>query len=424
MADPRGLLVGLLDYIKEQAKEVNPRGYSLVSAKSFVRQRNEIAGLPGVEFDIRVEGDHLWLRVPRLAAEPPPIPAQAYKSFMRVSSDPAGPAPSIDDAAYNRYLMGMTAELKSGGKSSAEEISKLESDLSDAVALALRSYSTLWESWAAGERPRRDTIRLYSDLFSLMHQLEAEQTSNPQELIWGIGVATWQLESGLEQIAFEFPLLSQTLEIGVDNKTMAIELRPRSTDTRVEMDAFIACQVVGAVDVERAAHDHLAKHKDSPVTPFDAGSYSDILKLIAANLDSEGSYIEVLAHDCGVPRPSKDLVVTDAWVLISRPRAINFLFDDLSRLREKLEDGCLIHEGPLALVTRASDEPIVFDPISFRGLSGRGRSNGDGGRAEELYFPLPYNDEQVAIIQHLERASGVAVQAALPGQGRRIQSQT
>jgi len=92
------------------------------------------------------------------------------------------------------------------------------------------------------------------------------------------------------------------------------------------------------------------------------------------------------------------------------------LFDDLKRLQEKLESGCEIHDGPLALVTPPSDQPLEFEAISFRGLSSRGNSGGSGG-TEELYFPLPYNDEQVTIVQRLKRAAGVTVQGP-PGTGK------
>jgi|ERR1700722_10243251 len=95
MPDPRELLVCLLDYIKEQAKEINPRGYRLTPTKGFTRQRNDIAGLPGVEFDIRVEGDHVWLKVPRLKAEPPPEIPKNYTALLTVSSDPSGPLPVL-----------------------------------------------------------------------------------------------------------------------------------------------------------------------------------------------------------------------------------------------------------------------------------------------------------------------------------------
>lgn len=63
MSEPRELLVGLLEYIKEQAKVVDPRGFVLGRADSFLRKRVDVAGLIGVEFDLRVEADHVWMRV-------------------------------------------------------------------------------------------------------------------------------------------------------------------------------------------------------------------------------------------------------------------------------------------------------------------------------------------------------------------------
>jgi very-short-patch-repair endonuclease len=415
MPDPRELLVCLLDYIKEQAKEVNPSGYRLTSTKGFTRQRKDIAGLPGVEFDIRVEGDHIWLKVPRLKAEPPPEIPKNYTALMTVSPDPSGPLPVLDEAALTRQLNKSIQAFKVTDAPSIHDITQLEAQYRASAAQALDSYTTAWKSWASAEKPRRMTIALYGDLFTLMHQMEAEQTSKPQELIWGIGVSSWRLESEGQQIPFEYPLLTQAMEISLDEQTMAIDLRPRATDTRIELDAFVACRVRGAIEVERAATDHLAKQKDNPVTPFDPGSYTDALKLIAGNLDSEGIYRQVLASDGVVPEAGRQLIVTDAWVLLSRPRTINYLFDDLKRLQEKLEGGCTIYDGPLALVTPPSDEPVEFEPVNFRGLSSRGNTR--GSKIEELYFPLPYNDEQVTIVQRLERAAGVTVQGP-PGTGK------
>lgn len=306
--------------------------------------------------------------------------------------------------------------MKTNSAANQEEIAHFEASHRATANRVLESYATAWKSWAAGERPRRLTISLYGDLFTLMHQMEAEQTSKPQELVWGIGIASWQINYDKEQILFEYPLLTQTIEVLLDEQSMAIELRPRSADTRVELDAFVACRIEGAIEVERAASEHLQKHNDRPVTPFDVGSYLDVLKLMAGNLDSEGVYCDVLAKDHIVPEAGKHLVVTNAWVLISRPRPVNYLFDDLKRLQEKLESGCAIPDGPASLVTEPSDQPIEFEPINFRGLSSRGHS-GTGSAIEELYFPLPYNDEQVTIVQRLKRAAGVTVQGP-PGTGK------
>jgi very-short-patch-repair endonuclease len=414
MPDPRDLLICLLDYIKEQAKQINPAAYRLANAKGFQRQRGDVAGLPGVEFDIKVAGDHVWLRIPRLVAEPPPAPQPSHKALLRFSLDPNGPPPSTDDAALARQISQRIQSARL--RNEPVDPGQVETQAKAAAAEALSAYSAGWTRWASGESPRRRTIALYGDLFTLMHQMEAEQTSKPQELVWGIGISSWQLKAEKDTIPFEYPLLTQAMELFIDDRSMAIEIRPRATDTHVELDAFVARQVAGTIEVERSAIAQFARQKDRPATPFDPGSYSDVLKLIAGNLDSEGQYKEVLNQNGTAPSAGPHLVVTDAWVLLSRPRTVNYLFEDLKRLQEKLEDGCTIHEGPLALVSEPSDEPIQFEAITFRGLSGRGSSTASG-KVEELYFPLPYNDEQVTIVQRLKRAPGVTVQGP-PGTGK------
>ena len=50
-----------------------------------------------------------------------------------------------------------------------EEKSPLEV-LRKKVNSALQEYIPLWKNWAIGEQPRRKTIALYGDLFSLKHQ--------------------------------------------------------------------------------------------------------------------------------------------------------------------------------------------------------------------------------------------------------------
>ncbi|MGH8627682.1 MAG: AAA domain-containing protein [Gammaproteobacteria bacterium] len=70
----------------------------------------------------------------------------------------------------------------------------------------------------------------------------------------------------------------------------------------------------------------------------------------------------------------------------------------------------------MALVTPPLDKPVEFEVMRFRGLSSRGVSS-DSSKSDELFFPLPYNDEQITIVQRLERAPGVCVQGP-PGTGK------
>ena len=408
----RSLLIDLLAYIEEQAKVIDPRVFRLSSARDFLKRRSDLAGLPGVDLDLSVEGDHVWLRVQRLHATNAPTPDAKTAALLTVGDDPNGPAPAVNEAALKEQLAQAAAERKTADGTALEQ--RLRSE----AAGALERYLPQWQAWVDAERPVRRSIDLYGALFAIKHQLEAEETARPAELVWGIGIATWRLpwqESPTRAIPveYEYPLLTQQLEIGLDAANMALYVRPRATDTRYEGDAFAVCLGRSAAEVERAAREQLARSEERPVTPFDPGSYTDVLKLAASNLDSQGVHRPLAEGEDSVPPPGEHLVVTDAWALFLRPRSNSFLIDDLHRLQQRLSDGCEIPEGPAALVTDPSDAPVPFADIRFRGLSSRGT----GADAQELYFPLPYNQEQVTIVQQLEQADGVTVQGP-PGTGK------
>lgn len=398
----------MFEYIGEQLKDIDPRGFQL--SKGFRCNPQDVSGLPGVDLDIRLQGDHVWLRIARLEDGKPPKLSPSQEGVILSVTNPFGPLPSLDEGGLQRRISKATADMGDGERQQAA------ASLRASAERDLKAYLDGWKAWAEGEKPRRRAISLYGDLFALKLQMEAEETAKPTELVWGIGIATWQMEFEGAPFAYNYPVLTQAVEIFLDDQTMALEVRPRATDTRIEMDAFVACKITGAADVEKAGRNQLARSKEHPVTPFDSGSYTDVLKLVASNLDSKGAYREILATRAPMPDAGENLVVTDAWVLFSRPRTNNYLVEDLKRLQDKLADGCDIPDGPLALVLPPSDEPVEFEAVNFRGISSRGDTSG-GAKPQELYFPLPYNGEQVTIIQRLEHAAGVTVQGP-PGTGK------
>ncbi|MDQ7954764.1 MAG: AAA family ATPase [Pseudomonadota bacterium] len=416
------LMKKLLDYVLEQAKTVDPRAFRLTGHTGFLKAHADLQGLPGVTFDVQEDGDHIWLKVARLEAHPPPAvaplallgSAKPTPAPIVVSSAPNGPTPSIDDVAFQRLI----ALLPPAKPEDLVERNELIASSRAALASALERYIPLWEAWAEGEKPRRKTISLYGDLFSLKHQLEAEETAKPHELVWGIGVSSWKLNftERLQTsiVDFQYPLITQAMEIGMDDKTLDLEVRPRSIGPQFSFDAFSACQLSSAPEVEKSAREALRKSADRPVSPFDPGSFEHLLKLIAGNLHDKGRYEQ---NAEAFPKPSEDLVVSDAWVLLARPKSANFLQDDIERLKGRLAPGVEIPMGPLALVTAPSDEPAGYATAAFRGLSGTSAGHGASGEVQELFFPLPYNHEQVTIVEQLERAPGVTVQGP-PGTGK------
>ncbi|KQO27226.1 AAA domain-containing protein [Acidovorax sp. Leaf78] len=407
-----GLLGRLLDYVVEQGKEIDPRAYTLTGTSDFRRFPKDLVGLPGVDLDLKLEGDHIWLQVQRLEAHSAPRPGDVtLRNLITVSDDPNGAPPQANDVALKHQAATETKSLGMERAAQADGVRRA------AIGEALLQLQPLWLAWAEGEKPRRKSIALYGDLFMLKGRLEAEETSKPSELIWGMGVSAWKYQwqpteqGAAASVDYQYPLLTQVVEIELDPQTHRIAVRPRVAPPRLEFDVFGACQVMGAAEIEKQAKHLLGKESDHSVTPFDVSSFEPILKLAAGNLSKEGRYD---ADFQGVPIPAAELLVTPGWVMLVRERSSSFLVEDIRRLKARLLAGDTIPAGPLCLVTPPSDEVIRYEAIAFRGMCGGGRSRGE---PRELYFPLPYNQEQETIVEMLERAPGVAVQGP-PGTGK------
>lgn len=411
MQSPAQLMSGLLDYLVEQAKDIDPAAFTLSKATEFKKTYADLEALPWIDFNVDTDGEPIWLRVHRLeAARAPALPEPELAPFLVIGDDPAARPPALKETAL------ASARNKDAGIVGEEVAEQRDEQRRARVGRLLQVYTQHWNDWALRERPRRQVMTLYADLFALKTRLESEEAVRPTELVWGMGVSSWRItatnQTGSPVSAdFHYPLITQAVELEIDSASHAIAVRPRQVEPRLEFDAFAACAVPGIGDVERAARTLLRERPDMTVSPFDPTTVEPILSLVAANVAASARYDREAAS---APAASEELVVTNQWVVFTRPRASHFLIDDISRLKERVSAGNAIPDGPLSIVTPPGEAVIEHDPIAFRGLSGRAASRGE---ARELYFPLPYNREQETIVQQLARSPGVAVQGP-PGTGK------
>lgn len=405
---PSELLCRLFEYAEESLMELEPSRYQLSSSKNEVFTPAFLTALPGLHFDQQLPGDSIWLQIDRLEETRSPIPPAAHdRALIKPGEDP-GKAPTLaEPALLQRIKEQQVANPKLDPAS-------IERHVREEAEEALRDHLVAWQAWADAELPRRRTIRLYGDIFALMREMETGKAA--RELVWGMGVSTWSLTIDNTSQGFHYPLLTQATDISLNETTMALEIRPRSTQPLIEFDALINAGVPGASECERTVREHLARNNEAPLNPFIPSTFTDLLKLAASTLDSRGRYIQWMATDQPISEVGDTLQVSASWVLFARPKPSNWLINDLRNIREQLGTAQEIPPGPLALVTPPSPFAVDCESVNFRGLSSRSM---DGSTAEpkELYFPLPYNDEQVTIVQRLEHSAGVAVQGP-PGTGK------
>lgn len=421
MVTPKERLFNLIEFAMQTALLKATPPMQVSQHKQFSLYEDKLKGLPGVEANIQEAGlDEVWLRLERLRESRPPTPES---NLLELWID-LHASPQIEPVLKTNVERG---KLVTVGALPALEGS---TDEPESIFVALENFNgnvelkklfncyveVIWKPWAESEKLVRKSIDLYSDLFMLSQQLQGNLLDSQIELAWGVGVGSWMTPSGL----ISYPLVTQLVEISLNEETMALEVRPRSVDPRLEIDAYAAMDNSGVAKLSDAAKNFL-NNNSFVLNPFEPSTFEGLLKSAATLLDASGVYwpTQTTPDDRSVPKSSENLIVTDTWVLFARPRTKSFFIQDLQRF-EKIIDGQNIVVLPGAVAAIVSEPDSVAREVklpSFRGLSPVEGCGDGSGRPSELYFPKQYNDEQVQIIQMLEAHDGVVVQGP-PGTGK------
>lgn len=439
MSQQHERLVALIDFVEHTAKMQALPPPVVQNQGPFHLFEHEAANQPGIHVnEIRPgedEDDEIWLEVERLREGRSPELPPKLKPWVAVSHQPerlptlrpnAKGADLIEAgerrAKYERTPPGQP-QLPSMDADAYLELEEFEGV--EQVRAMFKGYvSQKWNPWAEAEKPRRKTIALYGKLFVLKQQLEGGIVDAPLEFVFGVGMAIQDKAPN----RLNYPLVTRLVELSLDEETGALQIRPRDTDPQLESDWFASVDNPGVSPLEKAFRDFYAQ-QNTTFSPFDRGTFEAVLKSAATHLASDAVFLPDSAgydpQNRSLPKSGEILTLTDTWVVFARPRSQNVFLNDLARLRkrvEELEDG----ELPGAAAAPVTDPPDValdFELPSFRGVGGgfSGMGDGDGEtrakKVQDLFFPKPYNDEQVRIVQYLEAQDGVVVQGP-PGTGK------
>ena len=429
----RARLAGLIEFVKQTALMQKRPALTVSQHNAFSASEEKLRALPGVGLDV-LEGDddEIWLRLERLHETRPPAPLSPLLALWielkgAPQTEPALKLRVAREALINSGVLSEAelARLTLAGINVSEDAPVDEwvnlEDCLDAgeIKAQFKSYSqTAWRLWAVEEKQRRKSIELYAELFLLVQQMQGNLGDAQLELVWGLGVSTW--EHPVVGV-IHYPLISQLVEIAINPDTMALEVRPRAAEPRLEVDAYVAADIAGVGPLATLAKDFFNKDQGG-ISPFNPGSHEPVIRSASSLLDAQGQFVPVTVAegDRSVPKAGEHLCVTDTWCLFARVRDSNMFIEDLARFEGEIEAIGDLPPALQAILTEPSSvlEDVVLPP--FRGLSYvSGSQGGDAPAAKvhELYFPKPYNDEQVQIIQLLEVHDGVVVQGP-PGTGK------
>ena len=425
MSLERSRIISLIDFSQQSARLRGKPAATVSGHGQFSLYEHEIQGLPGIGLNPNPSSlDEIWLSVERLHERKPPDPGNnVLQPWLKTTQSPTE-EPSLRDSVDGASLIAAGTHCAPPGDDTRPTIAPHDvlrlSEYADAgpVLAAFATYlDTKYRPWAEEERPRRRTIRLYAQLFTLQQQLEGSIVESPLELVWGVGMGIWNSDG----TTVGYPLIARLAEVSLNAVTAQIEVRPRETDARVELDWYASVDNPGVGNVEKSAREFFAS-MDATFSPFDRGTFEPLLRTAATNLDMNGIYWPdvVSPEDRFLPKADGKLKVTDTWVLFARPRTTSVFIQDLENLRKRAEECESYPPAVLALVTDPeTSNPVIELPV-FRGVSApcdTGVDRSTTEKARDIYFPKPFNDEQFRIIQLLEISDGVIVQGP-PGTGK------
>ncbi len=423
MSVEKNRLLSLIEFSQQSARLRGKPAATVAAHGLFALYEHEIQGLPGIRINVNgPEGEEeIWLAVERLhEMKPPDIATALLRPWVQMTQG-STEEPQLREATDGASLIAEGTHCSS--KSPAEhgkpviapETTVMLSDY-DKVVLVKAQFATYldtkWRPWADEEKLRRKTIRLYSQLFTLKQQLEGSIVEAQLELVWGVGLGIWNSVS--------YPLVGRLVELSLNSETAEVEIRPRDVDARIEVDWYASVNNPGVANLEKAAKEFFGK-ATTTFSPFDRGTFEPLLRTAVTNLDANGLYWpnEVSAEDRTLPKADEKLKVTDTWVLFARPRTNSLFIQDLEKLKKQVEEAESYPPAVAAVVTDPDTTNTVVELPTFRGVSASYHSDRStsGKKARDLYFPKPFNDEQVRIVQLLDISDGVVVQGP-PGTGK------
>lgn len=421
---------------------------------------DRLEGLPGVRTNIDEE---TWLRVERQRESRPEAPPEAAAPFItgRIDDPLKRPviAPSIsqtldiDEAMelIDRELVRFESltyldPLPEGPDGEPDEdayegpvsvVRHLEDDAAakDAISAWLDGP---WARWAEAEKPIRQAILLYNDLYKL-HSAMHTADANPLELVWGIGLARWRHPGGV----VDMPILEQRVDIDLEEGG-AIVVRPRMMPPALVLAPYLHLNVTGSDRLLRKLQGDVATivEGDGEFSPF-VTAWEPLLMAAAAGLSADAAHVsrEELADGAKLLPPSDMLRIVSSWVILGRRKSNEARSQDLAALQAAvLKNG--MDKAP-ALRGYASPEPDTpAESMSGFGLSSSllagepaggswaepsrtprdpgaavQKAASPGGARKAHFFPLPYNEEQAKITDLLEKNDVVSVTGP-PGTGK------
>ncbi len=265
----------------------------------------------------------------------------------------------------------------------------------------LKAYTeNEWKPWSEKVLKTYKANLLYDHLYALRLLLKNEGDSF--EILWGHNMLTWE-HWGVGTIYSPIFLTPMTLEFDATKRVMVLSPDPL-------LKGFVELSALHEMN-NQAEMDLITWADRINASPFDFWHYQSLKaqsRFLVNNLSPDGAD-EIEEEIVAGPGATKVPTIWNAPVIFARKRTNDLWSKYAGLIRRDLEQN------------DTESTPFIRDLVGDYEESTSGDAEGDvretSLRDVDLYFPLPWNDEQKRIAERMDAHYGVVVKGP-PGTGK------
>jgi hypothetical protein len=330
------------------------------------------------------DAPEVWVEVKKPRLRPPPRVPEALESWFDLTE--------LEDSsqAFPRLRERITLTVPGNGASEAnEEPRTIFQELADCPEIRLLGEQYLqeaWLPWAVEDRRLQTVQQVYTDLFSIYQKQQG--LGEAYEVVIGLGYLTWKPQGGLE-IKRHLVTAQTSLTFNATRGVMRLGPAGEGAKPTLEQD------MIELQDRPDAGEQQIVEQQ---VTDLGDGIWHSIELQTALTgwvhaVSPRGQFDPSLIPQQG---SSADPKVHLAPAVILRRRTERSLLRTFDEIIKQLRGERPVPIGVKRLVTILDDADRSDDRDLEHGSSSRAFS-----LPQEIYFPLPANDEQLKIVNVL-----------------------
>ncbi len=357
------------------------------------------------------ENDNIWLEVKKQILPPyPRVPLNCLEWIDKKSLSDINGVPVLKEKIINpeweKISLGGEDESSREERQTTEIIQFLELNNYPELKTAWDRYIEQdWNPWAIEFKKKKRIQDIYARLFSMYQQQKSLGES--YEVVLGLGFLTWETPS-LQSIARH--IITAQVDLGFDADKGDIFVRPSVEGAKLQIEEdMLEPDERPVVEIQLNLQERL-KQVSNEI--WDAGLVQPVIRSWIQALHANAVYSDSWERN-GIINESPSAFFAPALIL--RKRTARGLIGFIDQIISQLSKGVEIPKSVRMFVDICEDKIEDYSQEATEDLN-KSLSNFDAEK-DQIFFPLPANEEQFQIIKEFKKHLGVLVQGP-PGTGK------